>query len=162
MVAAAAGRPILDVACGGGRNAVLVAFLGGNVICIDKDLSRLTAQLIALQATGLARACSRITPLALDLICDEWPFLPQSAGGILNVHFLHGNLFPVFARSIAQGGYLLLETVQNRGENYRQLPRAGTLRSAFESSFALDVYKERRCGPDGHDAVTVQLFGRRR
>jgi len=162
MVAAAAGRPILDIACGGGRNAVLVAYLGGSVICVDNDLSRLVAQFTRLKDTVFAEACSRITPLALDLIRDEWPFQAQSAGGILNIHFLRAALFPVFASSTARGGCLLLETVQNRGENYLTLPKQGALRSALEPSFALDIYSERRCGPDGHDSVSVQLFGPRR
>lgn len=162
MVIGAGDRPILDVACGGGRNAILIAYLGGNVICIDKDLSKLAAQSIRLRGTVFAQAFSRITPVALDLIKDEWPFSANSIGGIVNVHFLHTRLFPLFVRSTTHGGHLLLETIQNRGENYRDLPRAGTLRSAFEPSFVLDVYRERRCGPDGHDSVTVQLLGRRR
>jgi tellurite methyltransferase len=122
MVAAAAGRPILDVACGNGRNAVFIAHLGGNVICIDQDLSRLKAKRICLKETLFARALPRVGPLKLDLIRDEWPFPPQSVGGILNIHFLHTPLLSFFASSTATGRCLLLETIQARGENYQELP----------------------------------------
>src|SRR6185437_9872766 len=40
MASAASGKPILDIACGTGRNAFALAALGCNVICADKDLSR--------------------------------------------------------------------------------------------------------------------------
>src|SRR5205823_1711508 len=38
---AAGTYPILDVACGTGRNGIFLSQLGRTVICIDKDLSRL-------------------------------------------------------------------------------------------------------------------------
>ena len=161
IVADAKGKPILDVACGGGRNAVLLAHLGGNVIGIDNDLKRLEAERVRLADTIFAPAFSKIKPFSLDLLADEWPFQPGSIGGIVNVHFLCSALFPAFASSIVPGGCLLLETIQGRGGNYLQLPKAKTLQSAFENFFALNLYKERKAGPKNHDAVTVQMFGTR-
>ncbi|MGI9075201.1 MAG: class I SAM-dependent methyltransferase [Bryobacteraceae bacterium] len=146
IVAAARGQPILDVACGGGRNALLLAHFGGHVICIDNDLSRLESEIIRLGDTIFEPALSRIELLSLDLMCDEWPFPSASVGGIVNVHFLNIALFPSFARSASPGSCLLLETVPGCGGNYLQLPKAGTLRQAFENFFDFEIYKERKVG----------------
>ena len=162
IVSAAAGKPILDVACGGGRNGIFLSHLGGNVICLDRDLSPFRAQKTLLKPTLFAKSYAGITALELDLIRDEWPMPADSVGGVVNVHFLHMGLFPAFSRSTARGGYLLLETIQNRGGNYMELPGSGLLKSALESSFELEIYRERGCGRARNDAVTVQLLGRRR
>jgi hypothetical protein len=44
IVSAAIGRPILDVACGAGRNSAWVSHLGGRAIAIDIDLSGIRAR----------------------------------------------------------------------------------------------------------------------
>lgn len=43
IVDAAAGKPVLDVACGSGRNALALSQLGCAVICVDRDLTTLQA-----------------------------------------------------------------------------------------------------------------------
>jgi hypothetical protein len=149
---AAQGKPILDIACGTGRNAFPLAALGCIVICADKDLSRFRAPV------GLA---DRLIPRTLDLIAEPWPFERSRAGGIVNVHFLLPSLLPHFETSIAKGGYLLLETVPGCGGNYVQLPQKGELRTVLRGAFDLECYTERPVGPEGCGAVTVQLLGRR-
>jgi SAM-dependent methyltransferase len=159
IVAAAKGRPILDVACGAGRNAILLSHLGGNVVCIDNDLQPLETQRIRFAETIFAAAFRRIRPYFLDLRADDWPFKPNTVGGLINVHFLNAALFPAFNASSAPGSCLLLETVAARGGNYFELPKANSLKAAFENFFTVKVYKERKAGPVDYDAVTVQLFG---
>jgi SAM-dependent methyltransferase len=159
IVARSKGRPILDIACGGGRNAVLLSHLGGVVICIDRDLSRLESERIRLADTIFAPAFSKIKPLRMDVVSDKWPFEAHSVGGIINVHFLCPSLFSSFAESVRVEGSLLLETVRAHGGNYLELPKAGAVRSAFEKFFALKLYRERKVGPNNHDAVTVEMFG---
>lgn len=155
MAEAAAGRPILDVACGSGRNSVLLAELGCAVICIDRELSRLRSQSLP------AKIVNRLTLLEMDLLADSWPFEPETVGGALMVDFLHPSLFPLLCRSLGPAACLLIETISARGGNYRELPRLGELRTAFETSFDLEWYKERKVTRGGRDAVTVKLFGRR-
>jgi len=162
IVCASSGKPILDIACGAGRNAFVFSSLGCSVICVDKDLGGLGAQQLRLSRTSLSDASVRLSPYQLDLFKDPWPFGASQAGGIVNVHFLLPALFPFFESSIAPGGYLLVETVPGCGGNYLQLPKAGELRFAFERSFDLEFYKERKVGPLSFDAVTVQLLGRRK
>jgi SAM-dependent methyltransferase len=159
---AAAGKPVLDVACGSGRNALALAQLGCTVICVDRDLTTLQAHVVRLRRTELRKASAKLTLHQLDLVKDRWPFTACAVGGIMNVHFLLPELFPFFERSLAPGGYLLLETVPGCGGNYLELPKAGELRSAFERVFELEFYQERRVGPLGFDAVTVRVLARKR
>jgi SAM-dependent methyltransferase len=161
IVAAAAGKPILDVACGSGRNAIFLARLGGTVICIDKDLSALDVNLKRRRGILTAFA-TRLIPERIDLLKDAWPFAPGSVGGIINVHCLLTALLPAFAISLTPQAYLLLETVPGHGANYLELPQRGALRVALEPAFDLAFYEERPTGPSGRNAVTVKLLARRK
>jgi tellurite methyltransferase len=159
---AAAGNPLIDVACGSGRNALTFAQLGCRVICVDWDLSSLRTHIKQLRRTGLRKASVGLSLRQLDLVNDHWPFAACCAGGIINVHFLLPALFPAFTRSLSPGGYLLLETAPGCGGNYLELPKAGELRSAFEPAFEFEFYQERKVGPPGFDAVTVKLLAKKR
>jgi SAM-dependent methyltransferase len=155
---ASGGLPILDVACGSGRNAFPLHKLGCTVICIDRDLSRLP--------TGPSISHDPASPelilRQMDLLKDAWPFVESSIGGIINIHFFCPLLLPAFERSLAPGGYLLLETVPGCGGNYLELPKAGMVKSAFGKVLDFEFYHERRVGPNGIDAVTVRMLARRR
>jgi SAM-dependent methyltransferase len=155
-------RPILDVACGSGRNAMFLAHLGCTVICLDKDLTALQAQQLRLKRTLLRDVSARLILHQLDLVKDTWPFSPCTMGGILNIHFLLPALFPRFRNALVPGGYLLLETIPAYGGNYVDLPKTGTLRSALQPEFDVESYHERNAGPPSCDAVTVRLLAKRR
>jgi SAM-dependent methyltransferase len=159
---AASGKPLIDVACGSGRNALAFARLGCTVICVDQDLAGLQAHIKHLRRTELRKAVAKLSLHQMDLVNDRWPFTTCFAGGIINVHFLLPELFPFFERSLSPDGYLLLETVPGCGGNYLELPKAGELRSAFERAFDFEFYRERRAGPVGFDAVTVKVLAKKR
>jgi SAM-dependent methyltransferase len=161
VVAAAAGREILDVACGSGRNAIFLARLGGTLICIDKNLTSFDANLQHRRGilTGYA---TRLLAKKLDLLKDPWPFGPGSVGGIINVHFLMTALLPAFAMSLAPRAYLLIETVPGHGANYLELPRPGELKAILEPAYDLAIYEERRVGPSEQQAVAVKVLAWRK
>jgi SAM-dependent methyltransferase len=142
-------RPVLDVACGSGRNALFLVELGCEVIGVDKDLSR--------TATS-----ERFEARRVDLDNDPWQFEEATLGGIIQVHFLRRELFPRFAFSLARGGYLLIETVPGCGGNYLELPKEGELRKELSAEFEIVAYRERRVGPSEMDAVTVRSLARRK
>ena len=156
------GLPILDVACGSGRNALPFYQLGCQVICVDKDLSDLKAQLLPLLPRVSAREAARIELREIDLLKECWPFEMRSIGGIINIHFFCAALLPLFERSLVPQAYLLFETVPGCGGNYVELPREGAVRESLTNGFCFEFYKERRVGPKDRDAVTVQLLARRR
>lgn len=149
LVQAARGKPILDVACGSGRNGWHLASLGCDVVFVDRDLIPLYDR-------------ARCASFKIDLNRDPWPFGPNTLGGIVNVHFLLPSLFPHFAASLAPGSYLLLETVPGCGHNYVELPRVGSLRQELAGAFTFEVYRERIIGPPDCDAVAVRLLAKKR
>ena len=162
IVAAAANDPILDVACGSGRNAIHLWQLGCTVICVDQNLEDFQSQRRSLFPDCSTSADKRLILKRTDLVADPWPFGRGTAGGIVNIHFLIPGLLPSFESSLRSGGYLLLETVPGHGNNYLQLPKSGDLRAALARGFDLEYYKESKVGPKGYDAVAVQLLARRR
>lgn len=161
IVATANGKPILDVACGSGRNAIFLARLGGTVICIDKDLSAFDVNLKRQRdiLTGLA---TRLIPEKIDLQKDPWPFGPGSVGGIINVHCLLTALLPSFAMSLTPQAYCLIETVPGHGANYLELPQRGELKAVLGHAFDMEFYEERPVGPSERNAVTVKVLARRK
>ena len=155
MARNASGMPILDVACGSGRNAIVFTQLGCAVICLDIDISRLNVS----RSTNVG---AEIKSYQLDLVRDPWPVGPRSVGGIIDVHYLLPTLFPCFESSLIPGGYLLLETVPGCGGNYIRLPKREELRSALSSSYDFEFYEERPVGPIDYGAVTVRLLAKRK
>ncbi len=153
---ASLGKPILDVACGSGRNAIFLASFGCSIVCVDRDLTTLQNQKLPLSFSN------RLTPHKLDPVKDEWPFGQSAVGGIVNVHFLLPDLFPLFEYSLSPGGYLLLETVPGHGQNYLELPRTQEVKGYLEKGFEIEQYKERKVGPADYDAVTVRLLAKKR
>jgi SAM-dependent methyltransferase len=157
---AAGSSPIVDVACGAGRNALFLDALGCTVIGVDNDLVRLE-ELRCASSGGSKPEAARLSVKRIDLIQDPWPFSPRSLAAIVNVHFFLPKLLLDFGNSIVPGGYLLLETVPGCGGNYLELPKAGEVRAALTGAFAFEFYKERKVGPSEYDAVTVRLAAKR-
>lgn len=99
-----AGRT-LDLACGGGRHARLMAGLGHTVLAVDRD----TAALNAAGGPG-------IDTLAFDLEHPaaagqpDWPLLPGAFAGIVVSNYLHRALMLPLLESLAPGGILIYET----------------------------------------------------
>jgi SAM-dependent methyltransferase len=162
VASASHGKPILDVACGSGRNAFFLSSLGSTVICMDRDITRLREYLAQNASTRFIEGADRLVPHQIDLEKTHWPFDCGSAGGIINVHFTLPGLFPFFASSLIPHGYLLLETVSGHGENFKELPKEGELKTALEADFEFEMYREKSVGPIERKAVTVKLLARRR
>lgn len=131
-------------------------------MCIDKNLADVGTLRRQLRRSKLKGFLRRMTLSQLDLTATPWPFGPQTAGGIVNVHFLSCPLLACFSESLLPGAYLLLETAPACGRNYLDLPMQGELRGLLENSFDIEFYKERRAGPPESGKVTVKLIARRR
>lgn len=99
-----AGR-VIDLACGGGRHARLMAGLGHPVLAVDRDTSALAL------ASGPG-----IETLAFDLehptaaSHPDWPLLPGVFAGIVVSNYLHRPLMLALLDSLAPGGILIYET----------------------------------------------------
>jgi SAM-dependent methyltransferase len=120
-IAASASGAILDVACGSGRNAIALAAHGCDIVCLDRDLSRLR-QLQTLQESLLAAAPLICPPWSIIPVCANvskecWPFLAESFDTIISVHFVKMELLPSFLFSLKTKGYLYFETFGGHGQN---------------------------------------------
>ncbi|CAH0228128.1 hypothetical protein SRABI118_02397 [Massilia sp. Bi118] len=97
----------LDLACGRGRHARLLASLGHAVTALDRD-----AQALA------AAAGQGIVTLQHDLEAPgaAWPFAPGSLAGIVVTNYLHRPLFGRIAAPLAPDGVLIYETFARGNE----------------------------------------------
>jgi SAM-dependent methyltransferase len=92
---------VLDLACGGGRHARLLAALGHPVLALDRDPQALaaasgqgiTTELFDLEAPGFA-----------------WPFAPRRFAGIVVTNYLHRPLLDQLVGSMMADGVLIYET----------------------------------------------------
>jgi SAM-dependent methyltransferase len=157
LVQAAQNTKILDVGCGSGRNAIYLTRLGCTVVCIDRDLQSFALAKEKWKFQGLQNEIRRLESCKLDLLKEPWPFEPGSVGAIINVAFLAPRLFSNFVRSLRPGGLLLLETPPGCGNNYYELPAPGAIKSAFDSEFDFELYKESRVGPQKNQVVVKML-----
>lgn len=98
---------VLDLACGSGRHARLLAGLGHTVTALDRD-----AQALA------AAAGQGIVTLQHDLEAPgaTWPFAPGSLAGIVVTNYLHRPLFGRIAAALAPDGVLIYETFARGNE----------------------------------------------
>lgn len=103
---------VLDLACGGGRHARLLASLGYRVLAVDRDVE-------ALKRTGGAS----ITTMQVDLEDGSnpeaaWPFAVNRFAGIVVTNYLFRPLFPRLLSSLAPNGVLIYETFAQGNERY--------------------------------------------
>jgi SAM-dependent methyltransferase len=94
---------VLDLACGGGRHARLLASLGHRVVAVDRDLA------------ALERCAGEgIETLQCDLESGDaaaaWPFSAERFNGIVVTNYLHRPLFPFLFQALAPSGILIYET----------------------------------------------------
>lgn len=102
---------VLDLACGSGRHARLLASLGHTVIALDRDPEAL-AQIEAGEHGG------DITTVEYDLEAPgaAWPFAPHSLQAIVVTNYLYRPLMPPMLASLAPDGVLIYETFARGNE----------------------------------------------
>lgn len=104
----APGERALDIACGEGRNSLLLASNGFRVTGVD------------IAATALERAKSRIAAvgLAAEFLAEDLDLWRPIARYdlILNINYLQRELFAPLVASLSPGGLLLVDTIM-AGDN---------------------------------------------
>ena len=99
---------VLDVACGTGRHARLLAGLGHIVEAVDKHDSPLQ---------GL-RGVAGVTARTADLEGGPWPYTHQQFAGIIVCNYLHRPLFPRLLEALEREGVLIYETFAVGNERF--------------------------------------------
>ncbi len=152
------GARALDVACGGGRNALFLARLGYAVDAWDISevgLALLRAELERRVAAGEALD---VRPRRVDLDRAVLPTAEYAL--VLVLFFLDRTLWPRLARALKPGGLLLYETFVDLGDASRphvrpeHKLRPGELPAAF-ATLDVDEYVE------DAEAGTARLLARR-
>ena len=102
---------VLDLACGSGRHARLLAALGHTVIALDRDAD-------ALARIEAGEHGDAITTIEYDLEAPgaAWPFAPHSLAGIVVTNYLYRPLLPPLCASLAPDGVLIYETFARGNE----------------------------------------------
>jgi SAM-dependent methyltransferase len=104
---------VLDLACGGGRHARLLAGLGHTVIALDRD-----AQALAQIQAGPYGDDIATIEYDLEAPGAAWPFAPHSLQGIVVTNYLYRPLLPPLTSSLAPDGVLIYETFARGNEAF--------------------------------------------
>ncbi|WP_028571323.1 class I SAM-dependent methyltransferase [Desulfonatronum lacustre] len=98
--------PVLDLACGDGRNGIYAARHGLEVICCDRSRPALRQARREARARGV-----RIRLWWTDLEAADRTALPKNTfGAVLVFRYLHRPLIPEIRRAVRPGGYVIYET----------------------------------------------------
>ena len=89
----------MDLACGAGRHAALMALLGHTVLAVDQDISALE---------GLQNP--RIHGQQEDLEGATWPLSGQQFLGIVVTNYLYRPFLDQLPQMLGNGGVLIYET----------------------------------------------------
>ena len=101
-----AGGSVLDVACGAGRHARLLAGMGYQVTAVDLG----APALVALE--GLQGITTRVA----DLEHAPWPFGTACFDGVIVINYLFRPRFAALVDALRPGGVLIYETFMDGNE----------------------------------------------
>ena len=107
-ISASGDRPILDLACGGGRNGRYLAEQGLPVCFADRNREALATIESELVSSDL-RQPPTYWPVDFEQP-DSTPLQGKHFGGILVFRYLHRPLLPAIADALVPGGILVYET----------------------------------------------------
>jgi SAM-dependent methyltransferase len=152
----------LDIAAGGGRNAVFLAQYGWDVDAVDISRAGLK------KARQLARQKKvKIKTILADL--DSYTIEKGKYDLIANLYFLDRRLIPRIKRSLKKGGKILFETYLadpeakklDAPENHKYLLKANELLTRF-SGFRILFYREGVFKEGGKKRAIVSLLARKK
>lgn len=147
------GGKVLDVACGRGRHALLLASAGFDVHAIDRDPEAIAFLEATAERLHLSLSCE-----VVDLETDPLPVLPGPCDAVLVFNYLHRPLLPALRGALAPGGRLFYETftVQQAERGHPKNPdfllEAGEL---SRSMAPLTVLRSREGEFDGRFVASV-------
>lgn len=100
---------VLDLACGGGRHAGLLAALGYLVEAVDLDLDGVAEDV---------RRSANVTLRQADLENQPWPYGAAEFAGIVVTRYLHRPLLPLLLDALGPNGVLIYETFAIGNERF--------------------------------------------
>jgi SAM-dependent methyltransferase len=137
-----AGGEVLDLACGGGRHARLLAGMGYRVEAVDRDAEALA---------GLADIPG-VTVRQADLEGGPWPYYGCGFDGIVVSRYLWRPLMPQIFNCLNEGGILIYETfmegqqLHGKPSDPAHLLRPGELLELVGRRFAVMAFEQGEIG----------------
>ena len=121
----AVGGRVLDLACGRGRHARLLAAAGYEVVAVDRDFAAISS----------LQEVAGITALRFDLAGGDWPLAGERFAGVIVANYLWRPRLPEICALPGERGVLIYETFMVGNEAYGKpsspefLLRPGELRA---------------------------------
>ena len=103
-----AGGMVVDLACGSGRHARLLAAQRHPVLAVDRDAEALSA----------LADCPGVETLVADLEGADWPLAGRQFAGVVVTNYLWRPRLPEVCALLASGGVLIYETFMVGNEAY--------------------------------------------
>jgi SAM-dependent methyltransferase len=153
-----AGGEVLDLACGAGRHARLLAGMGYRVEAVDRDAD----------ALATLADVANVTTRRADLEGGPWPYYADVFDGIVVSRYLWRPLFPRIFNCLAEGGVLIYETFMEGQQLYGKpsnpafLLRPGELLEVIGKRFTVVAFEQGEIvGTDGNPQMIQRICVRR-
>lgn len=124
------GGRVLDLACGRGRHARLLAAQGLRVEALDRDPDSL----------AVLADCPGVTIRQADIEGGPWPYYAEVFDGVVVTNYLWRPLLPQVVKVIEQGGVLIYETFMVGNE---RLGKPGNPAYLLRANELLDLVRNR-------------------
>ena len=150
-------QPVLDLACGNGRNGLLLAKKGVPVVFSDRSIQALED---IKQQLEKSKFPGRTWHVDLEQK-DTNPFEGQSYSAIIGFRYLHRPLFPALMSAVMAGGVVIYETFTTANRKYGRpnnpdfLLKRGELKNIFEDWEIVFYYEGDLPDPDRNVAQIV-------
>jgi len=146
-----AGFPILDLACGYGRNSVFLTEQGYEVVAADFCRKMLV--------DGWCTSNPLVRPVNLNARLPL-PFVDSSFAAVIVVHFYAVGLFRNIRNMVVPGGYIFYESISARGGNANELPAPGVAQEDLVPEYTFLEHQERLIS-GARSRATLRLIARR-
>jgi len=143
--------PVLDLACGYGRNSVFLSKRGHEVVAADYCREMLM--------DGWGTSSSFIHSVHLDA-CLPLPFANATFSAVVVVHFYAIGLFRNIRDLVVPGGYIFYESISARGGNANELPAPGVAQEELLPGYTFLKLRERLV-EGSKSCATLRLIARR-
>jgi SAM-dependent methyltransferase len=145
------GFPVLDLACGYGRNSVFLSKQGHEVVAADYCREMLVDE--------WSRSSPFIRRVHLDASLPL-PFVNEAFAAVVVVHFYANGLFKNVRNLVVPGGYIFYESISARGGNANELPAPGVAQDELLPGYTFLELRERLV-EGAKSRATLRLIARR-
>ena len=149
---------ICDAACGYGRNGAFFVKRGKHVVFVDIDKDALCSveekYVLGKQEGSHAPFASVVNR---NLISEGWIENPKTFAGVIMVHFYNFKVLRGALQSLVKGGFVYFETIDDRGNNFWELPNRNDILKLLETDFDVKFFKDRPSRKD-ESKITCAFF----